>query len=338
MFQIALERPGHFRATEGPIPRQAPGDARVRVHSIGVCGTDLHAFAGRQPFFTYPRILGHELGVEVIYAGSDQHGLNAGDRCAVEPYLNCQRCRACLAGRPNCCATLQVLGVHVDGGMRPEIVVPARKLHRSRTLAYEQLALVETLGIGAHAVERAGITPDDVVLVIGAGPIGLSVIQFARATGAKLAVMDVRESRLDFCRRHLGVAHTIVAGPDAVEQLRGAGGGELPTVVIDATGSAASMAGTFDLAAQGGRIVFVGLFQGDVSFNDPNFHRRELTLLASRNARPDNFREIIALIEDGRIDTTPWISRRFGLAETPRRFPEIAADPDIIKTIIAVDV
>jgi 2-desacetyl-2-hydroxyethyl bacteriochlorophyllide A dehydrogenase len=346
MFQIALEKPGQFRATEGPTPSQAPGDARVRVHSIGVCGTDLHAFAGRQPFFTYPRILGHELGVEVIDPGTEPHGVKAGDRCAVEPYLNCGRCRACLAGRPNCCATLQVLGVHLDGGMRPEIVVPAHKLHRSRTLTYDQLALVETLGLGAHAIDRASIQPDDFVVVIGAGPIGLSVIQFAQGTNATLAVMDVRESRLDFCRRHLGVAHTIVAGPstslgtgpDAVEQLRTIGGGELPTVVIDATGSAVSMAGTFDLAAQGGRIVFVGLFQGTVSFDDPNFHRRELTLLASRNARPGNFREIIALIEAGRIDTTPWISRRFGLAETPRRFPEIAADPDIIKTIIAVDV
>jgi 2-desacetyl-2-hydroxyethyl bacteriochlorophyllide A dehydrogenase len=338
MFQIALEKPGQFSVTDGPIPRQAPGDARVRVHSIGVCGTDLHAFAGKQPFFTYPRILGHELGVEVIDAGNAPHGMNAGDRCAVEPYLNCERCRACLAGRPNCCATLQVLGVHVDGGMRPEIVVPARKLHRSRTLTYEQLALVETLGIGAHAVERAGIVPDDFVVVIGAGPIGLGVIQFAHAAGATLAVMDVRESRLDFCKRHLSVAHTVVAGPDAVEQLRAIGGGELPTVVMDATGNAASMAGTFDLAAQGGRIVFVGLFQGDVSFNDPNFHRRELTLLASRNARPNDFREIIALIEAGRIDTIPWISQRFGLADTPRRFAEIAADPNMIKTIIAVDV
>src|SRR5918994_3864383 len=155
MFQIALESPGQFRAFEGPTPRQSPGDARVRVHSIGVCGTDLHAFAVRQPFFSYPRILGHELGVEVIDPGSDSNGLKACDRCSVEPYLNCGRCIACRAGRPNCCAELKCLGGHTDGGMRPELVVPARKLHRSRTLTYDQLALVETLGIGAHAVERA---------------------------------------------------------------------------------------------------------------------------------------------------------------------------------------
>jgi threonine dehydrogenase-like Zn-dependent dehydrogenase len=309
----------------------------VRVHRIGVCGTDLHAFAGQQPFFSYPRILGHELGVEVIDAGSDPHGLAAGDRCSVEPYLNCGRCIACRRGKPNCCASLSVLGVHRDGGMRPYFALPARKLHRSATLDYEQLALVETLGIGAHAIERAEPKRDDFILVIGAGPIGLSVIQFALVTGATLAVMDISETRLAFCRDHLGVRHTVVAGPAAAAAIKAVGGGELPTIVIDATGNAPSMAGTFELAAHGGRIVFVGLFQGDVTFNDPNFHRRELTLCGSRNALPQTFRDIITLVEAGRINTTPWITHRFALAETPERFPrEIAGNPAVLKAMIAV--
>jgi len=335
MIGIALEKPGQFIAVDGPPPAPAPGDALVRVHRIGICGTDLHAFAGRQPFFSYPRILGHELGVEVIDPGSDPNGLEAGDRCSVEPYLNCGRCIACRAGRSNCCAELKCLGVHIDGGMRPELAVPARKLHRSRTLTYDQLALVETLAIGAHAVDRAAIGPDDFVLVIGAGPIGLSVSQFVQVRGATLAVMDVRESRLAFCRRQFDAAHTLAPGADTVEELRSIGGGELPTVVMDATGSARSMAGTFDLPAQGARIVFVGLFQGDIHFNDPNFHRRELTLLASRNALADDFREIIRLVESERINLMPWITHRFDLADTPQRFPEIAACPDVIKTLIS---
>jgi threonine dehydrogenase-like Zn-dependent dehydrogenase len=336
MLQITLEKPGLFTAADGPVPKPAPGEALVRVHRIGVCGTDLHAFAGQQPFFSYPRILGHELGVEVVDPGSDPHGLHAGDRCSVEPYLNCGRCIACRRGKPNCCAELKVLGVHTDGGMRPLFAVPARKLHPSAKLDYDQLALVETLGIGAHAVERADPRPDDFVLVIGAGPIGLSVIQFVQVRGAKLVVMDVSEHRLEFCRRQLGVAHTLAGGPDAAIRLRALGGGDLPTVVIDATGNPKSMAGTFDLPAPGGRIVFVGLFQGDVTFNDPNFHRRELTLLASRNALPDTFRDIIALIEAGRIDTTPWITHRFALADTPREFPALAGNPAVIKAVIAV--
>src|SRR3954467_6000913 len=220
MLQITLNEPGRFSATTAAAePRPAPGEALVRVHRIGVCGTDLHAFAGKQPFFAYPRILGHELGVEVIDPGTEPHGLKAGDRCSVEPYLNCGRCIACRRGKPNCCAELKVLGVHIDGGMRPLLTLPARKLHRSAQLDYEQLALVETLGIGAHAVERAEIKPQDFVLVIGAGPIGLSVIQFALVTGATIAVMDISESRLAFCRDRLGVKHTFVPG-DVPAQLK----------------------------------------------------------------------------------------------------------------------
>jgi len=336
MLQIVLERPGHFSAMEGPSPTPLPGEALVRVHRVGICGTDLHAFAGDQPFFTYPRILGHELGVEVLDPGDDPGGLKAGDRCSVEPYLNCGACPACRRGKPNCCSDLRVLGVHVDGGMRSLLTVPARKLHTSATLDYEQLALVETLGIGAHAVERAGAGPDDFVLIVGAGPIGLSAIPFVLAAGAKLAVMDISEPRLAFCRDRLGVGNTLGPGPEAIARLK-AVGGELPTVVIDATGNPKSMAGAFDLAGQGGRIVFVGLFQGDVSFNDPNFHRRELTLCASRNSRPADFRKIIAMIESGRVTTQPWITHRLKLAATPEVFPrEIAGNPAVLKAMIEV--
>jgi 2-desacetyl-2-hydroxyethyl bacteriochlorophyllide A dehydrogenase len=338
MLQIVLDQPGKFSAQEGAEPAPAPGDALVRVHRVGVCGTDLHAFAGKQPFFSYPRILGHELGVEIIDPGTEPNGLKRGDRCSVEPYLNCGCCIACRRGKPNCCTELKVLGVHVDGGMRPLLAIPARKLHVSAKLDYEQLALVETLGIGAHAVERAAIQPDDFVLVIGAGPIGLSVVQFVMVRGAKLAVMDVAESRLAFCRDQLGVKHTVVGAADAAMQLKEIGGGDLPTIVIDATGNAQSMAGTFELAAHGSRIVFVGLCQGDVTFNDPNFHRRELSLHASRNAPPETFGAIIRLVEAGRVNTMPWITHRFALEETPVVFPErIAGNARVLKAMIAVN-
>lgn len=337
MLTIVLEKPGHFAVADRPEPAAAPGTALVRVHRIGVCGTDLHAFAGKQPFFTYPRVLGHELGVEVIDPGDEPNGLRAGDRCSVEPYMNCGTCIACRRGKPNCCTGLQVLGVHTDGGMRPQFRVPARKLHKSTKLDYDQLALVETLGIGAHAVERAAPTKDDFILVIGAGPIGLSVIQFAKVSGATLAVMDVSDQRLEFCRKQLGVQHTLKPGATAVEALKQIGGGDLPTCVIDATGNPASMMGCFDLPAHGGRIVFVGLFQGDVTFNDPNFHRRELTVMGSRNALPATFREVIRLVEEGKVDTRPWITHRFKLAETPTVFPrDIAGNPAVLKAMIEV--
>src|SRR5687768_5001823 len=336
MFQIALERPGQFRASDGATPRQAPGDARVRVHNIGVCGTDLHAFGGRQPFFTYPRILGHELGVEVLDPGTDPHGLRAGDRCAVEPYLNCGQCTACRRRKSNCCVDLKLIGVHIDGGMRPLLAVPAHKLHRSTTLTYDQLALIEMLGVGAHAVDRAQVTPDDFVLLIGAGPIGVSVLQFALQTGATVAVMDVREPRLAFCRDRFGVQHTLTPA-EAPQRLRELGGGDLPTIVMDATGNAQSMAGTFDLIGPGGRIVFVGLFQGSVTFDDPNFHRREITLCSTRNALPENFRAILALMENGRLDPSAWITHRLALADVPGSWESSVAGNDaVLKAMIEV--
>lgn len=341
MQALVLQQPGTLVATEAPAPAQpGPGDALVRVHRVGVCGTDLHAFNGRQPFFSYPRILGHELGVEVVAVGTGVAHVQPGDRCAVEPYLNCGRCIACRRGKPNCCRELRVMGVHVDGGMREQFVVPASKLHPSAALSYDQLALVETLGIGAHAVQRAQLQPGENVAVLGAGPIGLAVIQFAQAAGARVIVVDVNPGRLAFCRERLGLtAGDLVDAQsgDVAARLAALTDADLPTAVFDATGNPGSMAGAFACPAHGGRLVFVGLFTGDVTFNDPNFHRRELTLLASRNSQPADFRHIIELVEAGRVDTTPWITHRAPLAEVPAQFAGwTRPDARVIKALISV--
>lgn len=342
MKTLILEEPGRIVVSEtAEMPAPKSDEALIRIHRVGVCGTDLHAFRGRQPFFNYPRILGHELGVEVLAVGSGVKNVSVGDRCAVEPYLNCGRCIACERNKPNCCTQLKVLGVHIDGGLREEIVVPAVKLHPSRQLSYDQLALVETLGIGAHAVERAAVEQGENVAVLGTGPIGLSVIQFALAAGARVIAIDVVASRLAFCRERLGLPATDVIDAstvDVVARLRELTNDSLPTAVFDATGNAGSMAGAFSYPAHGGRLVFVGLFNGDVSFNDPNFHRRELTLLASRNSRPDDFRRIIALVESGRVDTTPWITHRAAISDVTSAQFENWTKPEagVLKAMITV--
>jgi 2-desacetyl-2-hydroxyethyl bacteriochlorophyllide A dehydrogenase len=324
MKTLILETPGRIAAADTTEPGQpAAGEALVRVHRVGVCGTDIHAFNGKQPFFSYPRILGHELGVEVVAVGTGVANVKVGDRCAVEPYLNCGKCIACRRGKPNCCTDLKVLGVHTDGGHRERILLPAAKLHPSAKLTLDQLALVETLGIGAHAVERAGLDAGENVAVIGAGPIGLAVIQFALAAGARVIVIDVNEGRLAFCRDRLGLAAADLIdarSADVVAKLKELTNGDLPTAVFDATGNPKSMAASFEYPAHGGKLIFVGLFPGDVTFNDPNFHRRELTLFASRNARSADFPRILQLIEDGKVDTTPWITHRAPLADVPALF------------------
>jgi 2-desacetyl-2-hydroxyethyl bacteriochlorophyllide A dehydrogenase len=321
---LTLDKPGEFAYSEGPTPA-GPGadEALVRVRRIGVCGTDLHAFTGKQPFFTYPRILGHELAVEIVALASPSASLKVGDVCSVEPYINCGSCIACTRGKPNCCARMRVIGVHIDGGMREFFSVPVRKLHPANALQPDQIALVETLAIGAHAVSRARITKGEDILVIGAGPIGLSVIQFAQAAGRVIA-MDIDAGRLAFCKNKACVADTIQIQPDnptaAVEQLQALTSGNMPTVVFDATGNPASMNGALRYLAPGGTLVFVGLFQGDLSFSDPEFHKRETTLLASRNALAEDFTRIIRDIEQGRIDTSVWITHRAAFADVAANF------------------
>ena len=257
--------------------------------------------------------------------------LKPGDPCAVEPYLNCGHCIACKASKPNCCVNLKVMGVHVDGGMREHILVPTAKLHRSGKLSQDELALVEPLSIGCHAVDRAGITVGEQVLIIGAGPIGLSVIPFATAAGGKITVMDISPSRLEFCRKNRSVPTTM----DAAIGLKDFTPDDLPTCIIDATGNPKSMTRCFDLAAHGGRIVFVGLFQGDVTFNDPNFHRRELTLMATRNSRPRDFERIIKMMEQGEIDAKPWITHRTNAEDLIEDVPKwLAPETELVKAMI----
>ena len=341
MQAILLKQPGEFVRIQIAEPAApGPGEALVRVHRVGICGTDIACYLGKFPFFSYPRIPGHELGVEVLAVGPDVANVKPGDRCSVEPYLNCQTCYACRQGRTNCCQKLEVLGVHTDGGMRPRIVVPARKLHPSEKLTLEQLALVETLGIGCHAVDRAAPRRDEHVLVIGAGPIGLSVLEFVKLIGARITVLDLSQSRLDFCRRDMGIKQTIHATGDGSElrKLEEFCDGMLPTVVFDATGSAKSMSAAFQYVGHTGKLVFVGITPQEVSFADPLLHTREMTVYASRNALADDFRRIIRLIEEGRIDTRPWITHRTNFAALAADFPSYARqETGVIKAMVEVD-
>lgn len=338
MKKITLQEPGRFVQATADYPKKpGSGEVLVRIRKIGVCGTDLHAFRGRQPFFSYPRVLGHELGVEVLESGEGTH-LTKGQYCAVEPYLYCGRCIACRRGKTNCCEKLQVLGVHLDGGMREQMIVPAQNLYPSEKLQPEQLALVETLGIGAHAVERAGIAEDDTILVLGAGPIGLSVVQFAQLSDVPLLVADINARRLQFCQQHMQVSAVLEAGQaDFSDQLKRLLGGELPTLIFDATGNPDSMQQAIHYLAPGGKLILVGLYQGDFTFHDPLFHKKEATLMSSRNSTGSNFRHIIRLMEKGEIDTRPWITHHLDLDQVVTDFPALLEpSAGVVKAMISV--
>jgi len=343
MKALQLEKPLHFRRIEVPEPpAPGPGDALVRVDRIGICGTDISGYLGKMPFFSYPRIPGHELGIEVLAVGVGVTNVKPGDRCSVEPYINCQKCSSCRSGHPNCCENHQTLGVHCDGGLRPQFIVPARKLHISRTLTFDQLALVETLAIGCHAINRGNPQPGESVLVIGAGPIGLSAIEFAKIAGANIIVMDLVQSRLDFCKTAMGIKHTVLPKGDGseIEAVRQCtADGCLPAVVVDATGSHKSMSHALNYCGFAGRLIYVGITQQDLTFpHAPFMHRRELTLLASRNALAADFTRIIKLIEDGRLDTRPWITHRSSFEELPDVFPSYTKlETGVIKAMVVME-
>jgi alcohol dehydrogenase len=338
MRAICLEKPGQFNPIDiAEPPAPGPGQAVVRVHRVGICGTDISGYLGKFPFYSYPRIPGHELGVEVVAVGNGVTNIKPGDRCSIEPYINCGKCIACRKGATNCCANLKVLGVMVDGGMCDRFTVPAHKLHPSTKLSFDQLALVETLAIGCHAVQRCELAAGENCLIIGAGPIGLATIVFAKLTGARIIVLDMNAQRLEFCAKTMGVDETIVLGDNVEADLRKVTDGELPSVVIDATGSNKSMSNAFGYVAAAGKLVFLGVTTQEIAFKHPVFHRPEGTLYCSRNALPQDFTRIIQLIETGQVDTRPWITHRTAFDTIAADFPRlIKPESGCIKAVVEV--
>jgi 2-desacetyl-2-hydroxyethyl bacteriochlorophyllide A dehydrogenase len=336
MRAIVLERPGHFSMVEtAPPANPQPGEATVAVKYVGICGSDLRAFQGEHPFFSYPRIIGHEFAVEIVAVRENEKGLAVGDRCTVEPYLNCGHCIACRRGKTNCCVNLTLLGVHLDGGMREQVNVPIAKLHKSDVIPLDHLAVVEMLSVGAHAVRRAAPEPGEVALVLGVGPIGLSVAAIARESGAEVLVMDISEQRLNFCRNVLHFKHCLDARNAPLAQLKELTHGDLPTLVFDCTGSRASMMNSFNYIAHGGKLLFIGLFPGDLSFSDPYFHGHEMTIMSSRNATAADFLQVLGFLEAGRIDVTPWLTHRVSSEELVEVFSQWAKpESGVLKAVV----
>jgi 2-desacetyl-2-hydroxyethyl bacteriochlorophyllide A dehydrogenase len=310
MRTIVCEEPNRFELKETNTPVAAAGEALIRIRRIGICGTDLHAFKGNQPYFVYPRILGHELAGEIAEIGENDGGLQVGDAVTVMPYIECRHCIACRSGKTNCCTKMSVLGVHEDGGMREFMTVPSNHLLKTEGLSLDQTAIVECLSIGAHAVRRAAITPGEFALVIGAGPIGLGVMKFAKLAGAKVIALDMNEERLQYCKDWVPADYTVNVKNDPVKEIEAITGGDFPTLVLDATGSVKSMESAFQYVSHGGRLVYVGLVKSDISFSDPEFHKREMSIMSSRNATRTDFEHVIECIRKGHIDTDTFITHR----------------------------
>ena len=320
MNTLVCTTPGQFDYHQGSKPALTSGRAIISIKRIGICGTDLHAFEGTQPFFNYPRILGHELAGELVEADGAPD-FSPGEIVTIIPYFNCGTCIACRSGRPNCCTSLQVSGVHIDGGMVEYLSVPSYSLVHGQGLSLDALALVEPLAIGAHGVRRAAVEPGEFVLVVGAGPIGLGVMEFARIAGGNVIALDINAGRLAFCQDKLRIRHVVNAlTDDVLEQLREITNGDMPTVVIDATGSLKAINNSFQYMAHGARYVLVGLQKGDVCLSHPEFHKREATLMSSRNATRQDFEHVINCLKNSLVDPTTYITHRVAFSQVKDTF------------------
>lgn len=337
MNTLVCVEPWKFEYREVSRPVLTPGHAILRIKKIGICGTDLHAYEGTQPYFSYPRILGHELAAELVeWDGAE--GFVKNEIVTFIPYLHCGKCIACRLGKTNCCQYLKVSGVHQDGGMVEYLSVPSSLLVHGDGLDTDELALVEPLAIGAHAVAKAGIREGDFVLVAGAGPIGLGTMEMARIAGARVIALDVNIERLRFCKDKLNVFHTINALSENVnEQLSELTSGDMPTTVIDATGNLKAINNAFSYIAHGGKYLLIGLQKGEITFSHPEFHKREATLMSSRNATRADFEYVIKCLKQRQIDPTNFITHRVAFNEVREQF-EKWLDPQsgVIKAMVSV--
>ncbi|WP_027210463.1 zinc-binding alcohol dehydrogenase family protein [Burkholderia sp. WSM2232] len=321
MLSVICESPGVLRHQDSTPPRRAPGEVLLRVSRVGICGTDMHIYTGNQPYLQYPRVMGHELSAIVAEAEPGAH-VTPGDAVYVMPYLSCGTCIACRQGKTNCCVNIKVLGVHRDGALTEYLSVPAQFVHKAEGVTLDQAAMLEFLAIGAHAVRRADVSAGQRVLVVGAGPIGMAAMLFAKLRGAVVTCLDTRADRLAFCAEHIGVS-TVTIGPADSAELSALTDGEFFDVVFDATGNIKAMNRGFEFIAHGGKYVLISIVPGEVTFSDPEFHKREATLLGSRNATAQDFETVLEAMRAGRIPDKALNTHRMSLADVPTEFPKL---------------
>jgi len=337
MKYIVCEEPKQFLLKEKEVPICQKGEALLQIKTIGICGTDLHAYAGNQAFFTYPRILGHELGAQVVAIGSEVENVKVDDKVVIMPYISCGKCIACRNGKTNCCTNIKVLGVHTDGGMQEQITVPADILLTVNELNYEEIAIIEPLAIGAHAIRRANIQEGEHIVVVGCGPIGLGIMKLAQMQGAKAIAVDVIDSRLAFAKQEIGVDFTVNALQNPINKINKITNGDLATAVFDASGNKLALESGPDYMAHGGRYVLVGLSKGELTYKHPSIHAKETTLMCSRNATLEDFELVIDRLKTGKFPTDAFVTHKVKFEEMIEHF-DGWLDPEagVIKAMVSV--
>ncbi len=336
MKYVVCEEPGKFALKEKGAPTRKAGEALLRIKSIGICGTDIHAYGGNQAFFTYPRILGHELCAEVM-AVDENETLKVGDKVAIMPYLSCGECMACSHGKTNCCSNIKVFGVHTDGGMQEVVSLPTNVLIPVNHLTEDETVIIEPLAIAAHAIRRACLKKGETIVVMGCGPIGIALMAQAKIIGARVIAIDIDDKRLEYAQNHMGADFTInTIKENTAERVMDITNGNLCEAVFDATGAKRALEEGPTYMSHGGRFILVGLSKGDLVYNHPQIHAKETTLLCSRNATYQDFEHVIQMIKS--FPTKKYITHRMSFSKLPELFDGFIASHDLaIKAVVDID-
>lgn len=316
MRALVIDRPGEARVVEMERPAVDPAEATLRVRRIGLCGTDLSTFLGKNPLVTYPRIPGHEIAATLTQVPVNDLGLKEGMDVTMSPYTSCGQCNACRQGRVNACRVNQTLGVQRDGALMEAISMPLAKLYAA-PLPIEELCLVEPLTVGCHAVARGRVAAGDVAAVYGCGGVGLGAVSAAAFRGASVIAIDVDDKKLAIAQKagaQWGINST---REDVHARLQEITDGHGPHVIIEAIGRPDTFRAAIEEVAFAGRVVYIGYAKELVSYETRLFVQKELDILGSRNALPEDFREVIRMFEQRRFPTADAISTTVTLDGAP---------------------
>lgn len=337
MKAVVMHGPGEVRVEEVAEPVRKPGEALLRVRRIGFCGSDLNSYRGRNPLVSFPRIPGHEIAATIVEIDAGQPGLGVGTDVTLSPYTSCGACPACRNGRNNACRNNQTLGVQRDGALAEYISVPVEKLYAA-DLKLEELCLVEPLTVGAHAVARAQATDKDTVAIFGCGGVGLGAVAASAFRGARTVAIDVDDAKLAVARE-AGAAHTInTTRQDAAEFLQQLTSGDGPDAVIEAVGRAETFRAAVELVSFTGRVVYIGYAKEPVTYETRLFVQKELNILGARNAQPEDFRQVIRMLEEKRFPVRNAISLVAPMAEAPELLQAWSAEPGrFTKIMVSLD-
>jgi len=330
---LVLRAPGVAEIDDVPEPELRAGEALLKVRRVGLCGSDLNTYRGRNPMVSYPRIPGHEIAATIVALSEKHSRLKPGMDVTLSPYTSCGRCAACRNARPNACRDNQTLGVQRDGALTEYITVPVEKLYTAE-LNLQELCMVEPLTVGFHAVARGCVTERDTVAVIGCGGVGLGAVAAAAFRGARTIAVDIDDGKLVIARA-AGAAETVHSRRKAMtEALAELTDGAGPDVVIEAIGMPETFRAAVEVVAFTGRVVYIGYAKEPVSYETKLFVQKELDIRGTRNALPEDFAQVIAMLEQKRFPVEQAVSLTVPLEEAPAALRAWSEEPGRFRKIM----